>query len=134
MKEWLSLATHYSVVLIDAMALFVIVAGAVEAFSRGLRILLTSSGPHEGRDTWLRYARWLVVGLTFQLAADIIETSIAPTWDDVGRLGAIALIRTFLNYFLERDLAEVRETQSESEGTRVSESRRELHRLEVDHA
>ena len=134
-KEWLILATHYSVVIIDAMALLVIVAGTVEAFVRGLYTLAASSRSHESRDVWLRYARWLVAGLTFQLAADIIETSIAPTWDDIGRLGVIAVIRTFLNYFLERDLAEVRDRQSDPESVSTSDARRELHRrLEVDHA
>ncbi len=53
-------------------------------------------------------------GLTFQLAADILETSIAPTWDEIGRVGAIAVIRTFLNFFLERDLAEVERHEAES--------------------
>lgn len=135
MKEWLILATHYSVVLIDAMALLVIVGGTVEAFARGLHHLFTSTDAHESRGIWLRYARWLVAGLTFQLAADIVETSIAPTWDDIGRLAVIAVIRTFLNYFLERDLAEVRERQSDAERVSASEPRRELHRrLEVDHA
>jgi len=59
--------------------------------------------------------RWLVAGLTFQLAADIIGTSVVPTWDEVGRLGAIAVIRTFLNYFLERDLTEVEQQPSRKE-------------------
>ena len=58
-------------------------------------------------------AMWLVAGLTFQLAADILETAIAPDWDDVGRLAVIAVIRTLLNYFLERDLTEVRRLQRE---------------------
>jgi uncharacterized membrane protein len=57
----------------------------------------------------VRYARWLVSGLTFQLAADIIETAISPGWLDTGRLAAIAAIRTFLNFFLEHDLMEVTE-------------------------
>jgi uncharacterized membrane protein len=61
----------------------------------------------------VRYGRWLVAGLTFQLAADIIATSITPTWQEVGQLGAIAVIRTFLNYFLERDLAELRDSGAE---------------------
>ena len=39
------------------------------------------------------------------LAADIVRSAIAPTWNDIGQLAAIAAIRTFLNYFLERDLA-----------------------------
>lgn len=115
MKEWLTVLTEYAVVIIDAMALVIIVIGTVEAFISGLRLMLSSPSGHERRDVWLRYARWLVAGLTFQLAGDIIETAIAPTWQDIGRLAAIAVIRTFLNYFLERDLAEVRQRQRERE-------------------
>jgi uncharacterized membrane protein len=59
------------------------------------------------REILVRNGRWLVAGLTFELSADIIETSITPTWQEVGQLEAIAVIRTFLNYFLERDLAEL---------------------------
>jgi uncharacterized membrane protein len=73
---------------------------------------------HASRAVWLRYARWLVAGLTFQLAADILETAIAPTWQDIGQLAAIAVIRTFLNFFLERDLQEAlqRQTAPRTEG------------------
>ena len=113
MKEWLVFFTHYAIVLIDAMALIVVFIGTVEAFFTGIKAMMSSPSGHERRDVWLRYARWLVAGLTFQLAADIIETSITPAWDDVGRLAAIAVIRTALNYFLEKDLAEVRERQHE---------------------
>ena len=115
MKEWLSVITEHAVVIIDALALVIIVAGTLEAFVNGLRAMLTSASGHERRDVWLRYARWLVAGLTFQLAADIIETSITTGWESIVRLAAIAVIRTFLNYFLERDLAEVRERQREGE-------------------
>ncbi len=38
------------------------------------------------------------------LAADILATAIAPIWDEIGKLVAIALLRTALNYFLEREL------------------------------
>jgi uncharacterized membrane protein len=62
----------------------------------------------------VRYGRWLVAGLTFQLAADIIATSVAPSWQEVGQLGAIAVIRTFLNFFLERDLAELGNRDADS--------------------
>ena len=56
------------------------------------------------REILVRYGRWLVAGLTFQLA---VATSVAPSWQEVGQLGAIAVIRTFLNFFLKRDLAEL---------------------------
>ncbi len=115
MKEGLVIVTEYAILLMDGLALLIIVVGTLEAFVNGLRIMLGSASGHEKRDVWLRYARWLVAGLTFQLAADIIETSISTSWEAIARLGAIAVIRTFLNYFLERDLAEVRERQREPE-------------------
>lgn len=109
--EWLTNITEYAVVTIDVLALIVVATGTAEAFIRGMYLMFSSPSAHERRDVWLRYARWLVAGLTFQLAADIIETSIATGWEAVGRLAAIAVIRTFLNFFLERDLVEVRERQ-----------------------
>lgn len=111
MKEWLIVATGYAVTLIDGLALIIIVVGTIEAFFGGLRVMFSTADGHKRRDVWLRHARWLVAGLTFQLAADIIESATAPSWNDIGRLAAVAVIRTFLNYFLERDLSEVRDRQ-----------------------
>src|SRR5262245_1126768 len=119
MKEWLVYATENAVVIIDALALVIVVVGTLEAFVMGLVTVLSSPTGHERRDVWLRYARWLVAGLTFQLAADIIETSITTSWDAVGRIAAVAVIRTFLNYFLDRDLAEVRDRQREATAVEV---------------
>jgi uncharacterized membrane protein len=109
MEEWLHLVTKDIVIVIDAMALIIIVIGTVEAFFTGLRGAFPAPAHSRFRAILVRYGRWLVAGLTFQLAADIIETSVAPSWQEVGQLGAIAVIRTFLNYFLERDLAELSE-------------------------
>lgn len=111
MQEALVDISKAAILIIDAMALLIIVAGTVEAFVSGAHVLLSSRTGHERRDVWLRYARWLVAGLTFQLAADIIETSITTDWESVGRVGLIAVIRTLLNYFLERDLEDVRARQ-----------------------
>jgi len=110
MEESFVTITKIAIVIIEAMALVVVFTGTVEAFVRGILTSLRSSPADERfRNVWVRYARWLVAGLTFQLAADIIETAIAPDWMDIERLAAIAVIRTFLNFFLERDLAEGRE-------------------------
>ena len=108
MKEWLNFIIENVVLIINAMALLMIVFGTIEAFLRAVRAMFNRSATGSDlRNGYLRYARWLIAGLTFQLAADIIETAIAPTWNEIGRLAAIAFIRTFLNYFLERDLKEV---------------------------
>lgn len=113
MNEWLIRATETSVTLIDWLALLIIVAGTLEAFVGCVRVVAGKLDNHQRREVWLRYARWLVAGLTFQLAADIIETSIRSDWESIARIGAVAVIRTFLNYFLEKDLAEMRERQQE---------------------
>lgn len=58
----------------------------------------------------LTLARHLALALEFQLGADILTTAVAPTWDQIGKLGAIAVIRTALNYFLTREMREEGET------------------------
>ncbi|HTL90778.1 MAG TPA: DUF1622 domain-containing protein, partial [Steroidobacteraceae bacterium] len=93
-----------AIAAIDAIALLVIVLGTVEVSFKVLRATFKPLGEQLARQAWLRYARWLVAGLTFQLAADIIETSISTSWQTIGRVAASAVIRTFLNYFLERDV------------------------------
>ena len=77
--------------------------------------MFSSRDGHHEPDVWLRLGRWLVAGLTFQLAADVLETAITTSWDEVARLAAIAAIRTFLNYFLERDLGEIRGRQGSAQ-------------------
>ena len=113
MREWLVIATNVATDVIDWLALIFIAIGAVECFFRGLRTMFASRDGHYERDIWLRLGRWLVAGLTFQLAADVLQTAITTGWDEVARLAAIAAIRTFLNYFLERDLGEIRLRQGE---------------------
>lgn len=114
MKEWLDLASEHAILVINWMALIVVVFGAVEAFARAFQVVVLRSHSLEPRMVWLRFSRLLVAGLTFQLAADIIETSVSTDWDTLGRIAVIGLIRTFLNYFLERDLAELREQKDEA--------------------
>ena len=114
MEEGLRLLIRDAVLVIEAMAFFVVALGTAEAFVTGLRAAFSrSAADRRLREIWLRYGRWLVAGLTFQLAADIIATSIAPNWQEIGQLGAIAVIRTFLNFFLARDLVELRNHDAE---------------------
>jgi uncharacterized membrane protein len=58
----------------------------------------------------LMLARYLGLALEFQLGADILSTSIAPSWQQIGKLAAIAVIRTALNYFLNQEMQEERAT------------------------
>lgn len=60
-------------------------------------------------NTWLRvqFGSSLTLALELLLAADILRTAVAPTWNDIGKLAAIAAIRTVLNYFLEKELRQM---------------------------
>jgi uncharacterized membrane protein len=118
-REWLVRLTEQTILVIDFMALVVVAVATVEAFLGGFRVMSRSG--HERRQVWLRYARWLIAGLTFQLAADLLETSIRTSWAAIGQLASIAVVRTFFNFFLERDVMEIRERQQEpraADGTR----------------
>jgi uncharacterized membrane protein len=46
----------------------------------------------------------IAIALELMLGADVLATAVAPSWNDIGQLAAIATIRTILNYFLEREL------------------------------
>jgi hypothetical protein len=68
-----------TVIVIDAMALIVVAIGTAEAFFTELRVAFPARAATRGfRAVLLRHGRWLVAGLTFQRARDIIETSIIP--------------------------------------------------------
>jgi uncharacterized membrane protein len=114
LRHWLYLVSEPVIAAIDLMALVIIAVATVAAFVRSLGLMLKheSVTGYERRAVWLAYSRWLVAGLTFQLASDIIESAVAPSWEAIGMLGAIAAIRTFLNYFLEKDVADMRERQA----------------------
>lgn len=122
MREWLVLGTEYAIVVIDAIAFLTIVLGTFDICVRALVLEIKRASHAEKRNAWLRYARFLIVGLTFLLASDIIETSISASWEAIARLGAIAVIRTFLEFFLGRDITEVRERQSEVGKRAMSET------------
>ena len=62
----------------------------------------------------LKLSRFLAMALEFQLAADLLGTTVAPSWDQLGRLGAIAVIRTFLNYFLAREINDEEKAEQEA--------------------
>ncbi|MGA8392160.1 MAG: DUF1622 domain-containing protein [Burkholderiaceae bacterium] len=122
MKETLMVIAMNMVVIIHVLALVVVAFGTVQAFIRCIPAMLKPSAMgHHFHAAYIQYARWLVGGLTFQLAADIVESAFSPSWDEIGRLAAIAVIRTFVNFFLERDLAEVEKREAASSRLKVTD-------------
>lgn len=105
MEEVFRTAASYVALVLESLSVIFIAVGAADALVRLLPAFRFRRITHGvRRAAWLSLARWLLLGLEFMLAADIVRTAIAPSWDDIGQLASIAVIRTFLNYFLERDL------------------------------
>ena len=108
MEELLATVARGAAVLIEGAAVVVVAAASLDAFARVLATVAQRAVTHgERKAIWHRYGMWLLLGLEFELAADIIRTVVSPSWQDLGELGAIAVIRTFINFFLEKDLATV---------------------------
>lgn len=93
----------------ELAALAYVALGAGEAVARTLWGWRDYGDLALKKDIWRRFAAAIILSLEFALAADIARTAIAPSWREIGQLAAIAAIRTALNWFLERDLAEVRD-------------------------
>ena len=112
--EWLQLLVEILGALVIAVGIAVAIIG-----------LIRHARSEKGRPFTpirLSLARYLALALEFQLAADILSTAVAPSWDRIGKLAAIAVIRTALSYFLALEIKEeqqrkVKEASSTAEDT-----------------
>jgi uncharacterized membrane protein len=89
--------------IIEVSSVVIIGLGLAAALYLFLRTIISRNAIQYLR-LRLVFGRFLVIALEFQLAADIIGTAIAPSWEQIAQLAAIALIRTFLSYFLNREI------------------------------
>ena len=105
--------------VLEAIASIVVLLGLIRTgqlvftMNRGRRHPIVNT-PLSFIQLRLNFGMWLALALEFQLGADILATTIAPNFTSLGRLAAIALIRTFLNYFLNKELQEEYEYQKKS--------------------
>jgi len=101
-----NLVASYAALAIECAAVFVVSFGALQALTSLLKVIATGqAGEIEGRQIWLKFATWILLALEFALAADIVRTAVAPTWEDITKLAVIAIVRTMLNYFLAKDIS-----------------------------
>lgn len=87
--------------ILDVATGLAVVAGIVAAGSRAFLFLRFEDAVLRAKRA---LARWLMLALELALAADVVRSAYAPTWDDIGKLAAIAALRTALNLTLEREI------------------------------
>jgi uncharacterized membrane protein len=108
MDERVKDAVDFLVPIVEAIGAVVIMVGVLVTF--GIWVLSELRlRPVSYERVRLGLARFLALGLEFQLGADILATAVSPTFEEIGKLGAIATIRTALNYFLAQEIARERE-------------------------
>ncbi|WP_287279771.1 MULTISPECIES: DUF1622 domain-containing protein [unclassified Okeania] len=91
-------------IFIEAIAVFIIAFAVLKALAQMWKRRKNNKLFAQDGTIRLELGISLVLALEFLLAADIVATAISPNWNDIGRLAAIAGIRTFLNFFLEKEL------------------------------
>lgn len=108
--------TEGMVVAVEFVAVLIIVWAALQAGWGVIGHVRARAGGMQGiARIRIRLGRWLSLALEFTLAGDILRTVVAPSWDDIGKVAAIAVIRTAINYFLERDIAHLQRRTAEGE-------------------
>lgn len=109
MKEVAEIITKHLSSFVEILAAFVIAVALIKFILRYLNNLRKPHFEQENQNIRIQFGSSLTIALELLLAADILATAIAPTWDDIGKLAAIATLRTALNYFLERELKETKQ-------------------------
>jgi uncharacterized membrane protein len=101
-------AVDFVIPIVELIGAAVIVAGVLLSFAAYvLSEVRVRPRPYE--EIRLVLGRFLALGLEFQLASDILSTAVSPTYDEIGKLAAIAAIRTVLNYFLAQEIERARQ-------------------------
>ena len=92
---------------IEAIAALLIGLASIETAVRGLYLFVRFDSGTDFRkeEIRIRLGLWLSLALELELAADILRTAIAPSWDEIGKLASIVVLRTVLNYFLQNEVA-----------------------------
>jgi len=97
-------AVDWIVLVIESLGALIIAIGVLIALVVLVRALMRPTEPRSFTRVRLVLGSYLVLGLEFQLAADVLKTAVAPSFTEIGQLAAIAAIRTLLNYFLTKEI------------------------------
>ena len=106
-RSGLKTAGELTETLFNCISLLIIIWGVIISLKRSLTRTEIPGVDHSSHKYFRRmFGGWLVVALEFLLASDIVGTLTDPNTKQLIELGVVALIRTFLNYFLNKELKE----------------------------
>jgi len=103
-EEWLLDMAILFKIAIESIALLILALAVIKAVKELLFRRLRMEREEKLSQVRIDLGIALGLSLEFLLAADIAATAVSPSWSAVGKLAAISAIRTFLNFFLEREV------------------------------
>jgi uncharacterized membrane protein len=89
---------------LEIISAIVIAAALIRLIIEYFQTILKIKSGLSAMQARVQFGSAVAVSLELLLGADVLATAVAPTWNEIGKLAAIAVIRTTLNYFLEREL------------------------------
>ncbi|MEI6885861.1 MAG: DUF1622 domain-containing protein [Bacteroidota bacterium] len=105
MEEIIKTGINILAKIVELFAAMIIGYASIKVFLFYCRdVVFSKTNSQPGPSLRITLGKSLAIALELLLGADILRTAISPTWSDIGQLAAIAVIRTALNYFLERDI------------------------------
>lgn len=115
LEQYLNFFINVLKLLLEAIAAVCVLIGLVRTLQLVIAVRRRRSIQLPYLKLRLCFGAWLALALEFQLGSDILNTTVAPTFEALAQLGVIALIRTFLNYFLSKELKEAYELEEKAQ-------------------
>jgi uncharacterized membrane protein len=93
---------------VEILAAIIIGMAVIKTMHHYLLLIKPSKTTITKEEIRVSFGSSVAVSLELLLGADVLATAVAPSWDDIGKLAAIAVLRTALNYFLGKELKEIK--------------------------
>ncbi len=104
MEQIAKIITLYISHTLEIISALVIAVALVSLAVNYSRSYLSAKNGLSAMEARMLFGSAVAVSLELLLGADVLATAVAPSWDDIGKLAAIAVLRTGLNFFLEKEL------------------------------
>jgi len=118
-EEVLAPLAHGTTLLLEGLSVVTVLLGLLVMVGNALPRLGRRLPERPSNQARLTFGSWLALALEFQLGADIVATTVSPSPNHLIQLGVVALIRTFLNVFLGREIEAERRWEEEQARQRL---------------
>lgn len=104
MENWAEYITSFLSNAVEIIAALIIGIAILQFLYRYALQLFNPNEHISNEKLRIKFGSSVALALELLLGADVLATAVAPTWNEIGKLAAIAALRTALNFFLEREL------------------------------